>query len=131
MLGSAPAEMLIAIPGKVGDSEPNANETAFTSVRTDAGEMMAISRRHAPRQWAYSQDTLAALDDAATAVATNEKGKHYLKGKGKDSTNPYQRAGVTHHRSSREKATLLISICQNQRLSALRLGGSITLPSFS
>ena len=72
---------------------PSNSERNAASIRTNTSEMMAISCRHAPRQWAYSQDTLAALDDAATAEAADAKGKaqRYFKGKGKSSTPPYHK----------------------------------------
>ena len=51
--------------------------------------MMVISRRHAPRQRAYKQETLAALEDnAASNAMGQERG---LNGKGKSSKPTYHK----------------------------------------
>ena len=61
--------------------DPGAANTTITDIGDNAN-LAAISRRQAPGRWAYSADTLAALNDAATAASAAQA----TEGKGTSST---------------------------------------------
>ena len=73
MLVPAPAAMTDAREAYRAQQPATADDPMPSTPTAVNVDLSMVSRRHAPGRWAYSAETLAALNDAATAKGKREK----------------------------------------------------------